>query len=130
MKSRIRPIACISISCLITCLAPWATFASPAAPSFASERVVADDPSAGVAEGNLQLAGRRAANEAKPPERGSSASLYGGSSADRYGSNSADHNGVAGQRDSRLYRKQVKHDDAKAPKPKVEDDQDQDVEEP
>ncbi len=128
MKSRIRRDASVLIS-LFTCLVTCATFASPAAPAFAAVRVAADAPTTGIAEGNLQLAGRRAANEAKTPERGSSATLYGGTSADRYGGNSADRTGIAGERDSRVYRKPARHEEDNAPRRKVEDDQDQDKEE-
>ncbi|HXC49985.1 MAG TPA: hypothetical protein VN634_03815 [Candidatus Limnocylindrales bacterium] len=128
MKSRSRPDPSVLIS-LFTCLVTCTAFASPAARAFAAVRVAADAPTTGIAEGNLQLAGRRAAKEGKAPERGSSASLYGGTSADRYGGNSADRGGIAGERDSRVYRKPARHDEDNAPRRKVEDDQDQDKEE-
>lgn len=77
----------------------------------------------------VEIAGRNAGN-GKPPERGSSASIYGGSSADRYGGSSADHRGVGGQRDERVYRKPAKHaDDNVVAKPKKDEEDDQDKEE-
>jgi hypothetical protein len=102
---------------------------APAA-SLASVRTFPEARPAGETGSRLQLAGRKTGAEGKVPERGSSAILYGGSSADRYGSSSADRTGVAGQRDSRVYRKPAKHEDDVVKKPrKADEGEDQDDDE-
>ena len=120
-----------------------ATFLAPAAACVASVPVstaatAGIDRSAGAvtsaaeqfrSDEVFQLAAGRKANAApKPPERGSSATIYGGSSADRYGGSSADRAGVAGDRDSRLYRRTTKHEAGPSRSAKPEEDR-QDEEE-
>lgn len=117
---------------LATLLSPVACLALPVA-------AVGSGQSRGLETSSVQrapagdefqvAAGRKAGGEAKVPERGSSASLYGGSSADRYGGSSADRSAVAGERDSRLYRKQTKHESDTVRNAKPEEDRQDEEEE-